>query len=173
MTLSGKCLWYFPVTCKPTRLHTVHPPCCVYWCIQMAKVLCILQQYVCVLIPYSVSYIYYQLLLLIYIQCIYIHIPKQTVFIGYIALQLFCSYNLWPMHVMLFDTIKPAYFKLVLSEVRVQCPARLFSVAPWIRAFAVCCWDIFWIILTWLHFPLMCYRYTAVCCCCCCCCWSY
>jgi len=38
------------------------------------------------------------LLLIIFMQGIYIYIPEKTMFTGYAVLQLFCSYNLCCMH---------------------------------------------------------------------------
>jgi len=48
---------------------------------------------------------------------------------------------LWSQYmisVMLFTITNVLYFTLVLSEVCVQCPIWLLSVAPWCCAFQVC-----------------------------------
>jgi hypothetical protein len=67
---------------------------------------------------------------------------KETTFLGYTVLQLFCSY--------IFCT-----FTLRLSEVCVQCPLWLFSVVPWFHAFLLCWSDISWMIMRWFQLPLL------------------
>ena len=62
-------------------------------------------------------------------QGIYDYIPEQTVFLGYIMLQLFCSYNLWYSNAISHDTTLLS-FTSAFSEVRAQCPIWLFSLVP-------------------------------------------
>jgi hypothetical protein len=65
MTLSGICSQYLSVTCNPCvylpSSGCSQPPHFVYWCTQMVQVLCILQQYVLCVLPYSTFWICYQL----------------------------------------------------------------------------------------------------------------
>ena len=73
---------------------------------------------------------------------------KQTIFLGYMVLPLFCGYNIWYMKCY-FLCLMFCISTLVCSEVCVHCPVWMFSVLPWFFAFLVCCFSIFWMILIW------------------------
>jgi hypothetical protein len=61
-----------------------------------------------------------------FVQDIYKYIPEKIMLLGYIALQLFCSYILWNMYC--YFPCMFCIFILVLSYTCVQCPVWLFSV---------------------------------------------
>ena len=65
------------------------------------------------------------------------YVPREH---GVAAILLF----LFMVLISLLSVLNLLYFTLVLSEVCVQCPTRLFSVVPWLHGFLVCCSRIFW-----------------------------
>jgi hypothetical protein len=58
-------------------------------------------------------------------------------------------------HVMVFPTINPLYFTLVLPAVSVQCPVWVFCSVPGHRAFPVCCSGTVWVIFRGFQLPLL------------------
>jgi hypothetical protein len=66
---------------------------------------------------------------------------KQTTFLRYVMLQLFCSYHSWRI-----CSCSPCYilgtFTTVLSEIRALCPSWLFYIVLWCRG-SRCVFQIF------------------------------
>jgi hypothetical protein len=89
------------------------------------------------------------LLLFTFVQYVYNYVPEKTMFLGNTIVLMFYDYKLWYMQ-RYFSWQTLCVFTLVLSEVRVQCPVRLFSVVPWFRAFPVSC-SVAPIIYYWYH----------------------
>ena len=90
----------------------------------------------------------------VYTGCFTIVCLKQTMFLGCIVLQLFCSYSSWYIYCffsMLNLFAIPQYF----PALRVHCPIWLFAAVPWFRACAVCCWVTVWVTLRWFQLPLL------------------
>ena len=65
-----------------------------------------------------------------FIQVFTITHVKQTMFIGYIVLKLFCSHNLWHMYCYFQCWVFHA-FTAALSKVCVHCQIWLSAVVPW------------------------------------------
>jgi hypothetical protein len=74
-------------------------------------------------------------LLLTFTQGIYNYI-LETMFLGYIVLKVFCSYNLWHLECY-FPRLIFYTFTTVPSEVRVHCPICPFFSVPRFRDFQI------------------------------------
>ena len=80
---------------------------------------------------------------------------KQTLFLGYTALQLFCTYNICTCNAISLDN----RFALYISNSRSMCAVPIVAVfcnslQP-NSAFPVCCSGTVWVILKWFHSPLL------------------